>query len=78
MSIPAEIAVLERRLTAARIPLARVFVKARVDRSTWHRWRAGDVLPSLVKWRAVQKAVDSLTAAPRTGHKSERGAATSA
>lgn len=78
MTIPAEIAVFERRLSAAHIPLARVFVKARINRSTWHRWRDGTVEPGLKKWRAVQTAIDALTNAPPPGRKAERGAAAGA
>jgi hypothetical protein len=62
MSIPAEISVLESRLSEARIPLSRVFTKAEIDRSTWSRWRAGSVDPTMGNWRAVQEAVDNLIA----------------
>lgn len=61
MTIPAEINLLEARLKLARVPLARMFRKADIDRSTWSRWRRGKVDPTVSNWRAVLAAVETLT-----------------
>ena len=60
MALIDEIAVIESRLAASRIPLGRLFREAEVDRSTWSRWRSGATGPRLSKWLAVKAAVERL------------------
>jgi hypothetical protein len=65
MPISSDISDIQDRLRAARIPLSRLLSAAAVDRSTWSRWRADKVSPTLLNWRAVQDAADRL--APTNG-----------
>lgn len=76
--IPAEITDLEARLKLARVPLARMFRKAEIDRSTWSRWRGGKGGPTEKKWRAVLAAVETLTDPAATVDKGGHGAAVGA
>jgi hypothetical protein len=59
-TISMQISELERRLSAASVPLARLFAAAEIDRSTWSRWRADLSSPTLKRWEAAKAAVDEL------------------
>lgn len=51
---PSIILEIEGRLRAAGVSVARICRQAELDRSAWHRWKAGDAPPSERKWNAVR------------------------
>lgn len=57
MDIPKRISEIEDQLQDAKIKIGDVLYRARVDRSTWTRWKAGTVSPTISKWNAVELAV---------------------
>ena len=61
MDLADDIRAIESALGAQRTPLSHLLRKARIDRSTWTRWRSGKTLPRLDRWVAVQAAVAALT-----------------
>src|SRR3954470_17553821 len=65
-SVASEVKQIEDRLHVVRVPLARLLVRADIDRSTWSRWRSGNNSPTLANSNAVVSAVHHLTAAPAT------------
>lgn len=61
MSVCAELFLIEGRLGAADISVARLCREAGIARSTWDRWRSERTEPNVRTWRAVTVAVDRLT-----------------
>jgi hypothetical protein len=62
MSISEQVASLEARAQAAHITIAEILREARVDRSTWTRWRNDRTSPRMDNWQAVNEAADRLIA----------------
>ncbi|MEP9368675.1 hypothetical protein [Xanthobacter sp. VNH20] len=63
MMLQDEIRAIETRLAAFGIPLARLLDEAKIDRSTWGRWRSGNFSPRLMNWYAAKDAVERVIAA---------------
>lgn len=53
-SVSAIIHQIEDRLRGANVSVARVCRAAELDRSAWHRWKAGEAMASPKKWAAVR------------------------
>ena len=51
---------MERRLAGAKIPLATALRAAKLNRSTWDRWKAAKTSPRMNNWDAVCRAVETL------------------
>lgn len=49
---------LEKRLKAERVSLGEVLTEARIDRSTWTRWKAGTYEPKMKSWMRVKTAAE--------------------
>lgn len=62
MSTVDEIIALERAAHAAGFRVADILRAAKLDRSTWTRWRNGVTSPRLDNWKAVHQAVKDLIA----------------
>jgi hypothetical protein len=61
MIVKAEIRALESRLSKAGVPLDRLFARAKIDRSTWSRWKSGATTsPRLQAWLDAKRAVAKL------------------
>lgn len=63
MMLQDEIRTIEARLEAFGIPLARLLDEAKIDRSTWGRWKAGSFSPRLKNWYSAKDAVERVIAA---------------
>lgn len=66
MNIPQRIAEMERQLKAAGSSVGALCERANIARSTWTRWKAGDVKPNWTTWEAVIAAADQLCPPPAT------------
>lgn len=53
MNIAAEAKALETRACRAGLSMPDVLARAKVNRSTWDRWKAGNYLPQMRLWRAI-------------------------
>lgn len=60
MNIVDEITRFEEQAKADGLRIGDVLASAKVDRSTWTRWKAGTTTPLLDKWRAVEAAAAAL------------------
>jgi hypothetical protein len=58
--VPALIAEIETRLRESRVSVAVVCRKAGVDRSAWHRWKAGQVTPRAAAWGRVRDVLQPI------------------
>lgn len=54
---------LEQRVRGAGVTVAAVLRDAKIDRSTWTRWRQGQQEPTLANWNRVLASVDRCTSA---------------
>lgn len=54
--IQTEIVAVEQELGALRISVNALCREAGIDRSTWHRWKAGATQPTDTTWGRVQAA----------------------
>lgn len=61
--VPSIILDIEDRLRVAGVSVARVCRLAELDRSAWHRWKAGDAPPSGRKWTAVRAVLEPIIGA---------------
>ena len=50
MEITTEIIVIEEALAVAGIPVATFCASAKINRSTWTRWKSGAVMPNMATW----------------------------
>ena len=66
MSTTDEILALEKAARIAGFRVADILRAAKLDRSTWTRWRNGVTSPRLDNWRTVHRAVDELIAGKQT------------
>lgn len=60
MHLAAQIADIEQRLRTRKVALSIVLDEAKIDRSTWTRWRAGTTRPRLDTWLAAQAAAEKI------------------
>lgn len=56
MSFISKIAAIEAALAAKKIAVSAFCAEARIDRSTWQRWKAGTTLPNGRTWLQVEEA----------------------
>jgi hypothetical protein len=61
MSTADEIRAIEAKAHRAGIKMAEVLRTAEIDRSMWTRWKNNTTVPRLDNWRAVEKALDTLS-----------------
>lgn len=64
MHIPTEAGNIERILDRAGISLGAVLSDARIDRSTWSRWKSEKTSPRIRNWQAVIDAARLRLSAP--------------
>jgi len=57
----AEIARAETALKRAGISVSKLCHAADIDRSTWHRWKAGTMTPPDERWAKVRKVLERMT-----------------
>lgn len=62
MHVPTEAAAIEVRLSEAGIGVPALLERARIDRTTWMRWKEGHFQPRLSKWMDVTAAAEALLA----------------
>jgi hypothetical protein len=53
-----QVLALESRLKSVGVRIDDVLAAAKVDRSTWTRWKQGKLTPKLTSWQRLQAAVD--------------------
>jgi hypothetical protein len=63
MNLKAEIANIEKRLKAKRLPVAALLRQAEVDVAQWQRWKKGTQGPRLATWQRIERAADLLAPA---------------
>ena len=61
MNIEDEVSEVEKKLKASGLKVDDVLRLAKVDRSTWTRWKSGASIPRLDTWRSVERAILHLT-----------------
>lgn len=64
MSTADEIREFEERANGIGIKIVDVLREAGVDRSMWTRWKGGVTVPRLDNWRAMERALETLSANP--------------
>lgn len=69
--IIAELDLIEARVAAAGLSMNAFLRQARVSRSTWWRWRDGQIVPGMRAWNRVREAVNRL---PWSGNAKQRAA----
>lgn len=58
--IIAEMDLIEARVAAADLSMTSFLQQARLSRSTWWRWREGQIVPGMRAWNRVRTAANRL------------------
>jgi len=61
MTFATEIARAETALKRAGISVSKLCHAADIDRSTWHRWKAGTMTPPDERWAKVRRVLERMT-----------------
>ena len=73
--ILAELDLIEARVAAAGLSMNTFLRQARLSRSTWWRWRDGQIVPGMRAWNRVREAANRLPwSGPSNGNTKQRAA----